>query len=274
MELEVLTTSPSVSTRRIYMHSSVDALTLKRKIIIDAVLWKNNLVVVREEHDGRRSLFVHLFLVTVEVNQVLFGILANQPVTRTFMSIGVVESDNRIEQYLEVRSSQTIAVRCNRRSQMSASRRPHDSHLVGTYAPLLCIGTDNAQSLLRIAYRNFSHTMRHAVLQHYQRNALFVEERRPFIPFMSCSKMRISTARTAHHCHTVGLVCLRKEHTHRRFEVARRIIKRLGFVYTITIRESILPQINVECLLCQHRTACHKQGGNRCKYPFPHNNII
>ena len=74
MILEGVLETEAVSSLGIDMQGGGDAFLLHRKVVVHTVGRRYGAVVIGKEDDGARRLRVNLFLVAVEVNEVLTGI--------------------------------------------------------------------------------------------------------------------------------------------------------------------------------------------------------
>ena len=104
------------------MHGGFDAVPFQGEVVVHAVLRGDYSVVVAKQHYGRWSVGGHLLLVAVEVDLLLWGLLADEAVAAAFVGVFVVECHNEIEEDLEGWGGQRVAVGGNGCGEVSACR--------------------------------------------------------------------------------------------------------------------------------------------------------
>ena len=123
-------------------------------------------------------------------------ILTQQVNNRAIVTDRRIGRDDRIKQDLESRQDFGLSMSCNRRCQMTASRKAHDSNTIWINIPFCSMFLDNSYCFVSVRLRNKIVIMRHPVFQNDGCHVLIQEEVGPLIAFMVHCQVRISPTRT------------------------------------------------------------------------------
>ena len=154
------------------------------------------IVVGGKDDGGGRQMAHHRVLTRPFLHQplVLGSLVAQEVHARATMAVALVHGDDGIEQDAEVGTAVELAVGAHCRRQMSAGRGAHDAHVERVDAPLQGRVAHGAQGLTSVAQRNVAVALGHAIFQHEERNALFVEIRSPVGAFVGHGQVAVAAA--------------------------------------------------------------------------------
>lgn len=113
--------SPTMSANRIEVHGSRNPMLAHRQVIVDAIENLYYGIITTMHNESRRSVFIDLQFVGIELHQFFAWLLSQEIVLGTLMRISC-HSYNRIEKNLEVRTGFFGKVSSGRRSQMTTGR--------------------------------------------------------------------------------------------------------------------------------------------------------
>ena len=135
---------------------------------------------------------------------------------RAHVSERFVHRNHRIEENLEVGTKCFRRMCSNGRSQMASGRRSHDTNIIRIQIPYVSAVTYHFHGCFGIGDREGAVAFRHPVFENNQCNSLFVEIRRPIIPFVIDRQAGVSPTRTGYHSTTCRQFRCRQENTKRR----------------------------------------------------------
>ena len=156
-------------------------MTVALEIVVGAVGRQYHGVVITQCDEGARSYSRHLLVATELTFGLLFYVLSEKVVVRTLVGETRIHRDYWIEKDLEVGSCLASRSRSYGRCKMSASRRPHDTNVVGINLPRRCIAAQHLYSLLGVFHRHLPTAVGHTVFQHHHRNSHIIKERCPLV---------------------------------------------------------------------------------------------
>ena len=217
--------SESVTTRWIDIQRAVVTLTAHFRIIGHAIShWGHHTVIICCKNDGRWRQVAHYGILIRELFHqflVFLSLFSQEVHTRALMRLALIHRDYRIKKDGEIRTTVVLTMRRNGRSQMSTSRKAHDTHILRINIPHLCRIPDCTDSLLSVAHRNTPITIWHTIGEHKKSDALIIKVRRPVVPLVLYGQMGIATTRTVHDSTSRGI--LRQISNHIGFAVGGNI---------------------------------------------------
>ena len=205
-----------MSTRGINIKCAFATLGTHGRIISHGIGHRRNahIVIGQQENGGRSKMTLHMELIAEFLDELwIMPFLSQQVFSRTGMTFLLVHRDDGIEKDGEIGTMGEIGMGRDSRSKMSASRRTHDSDIIGIDMPYISTIAHHLHGSHSIADGKLAVTMWQTILQHKAGYSLLIEILCPVGAFMLHSHNPVGSTRADYHGTTGGLLSRRKETT-------------------------------------------------------------